>query len=96
MLLPQSGNQTRFVGAADFFDRIKACNFFRYATSARNRSFSSRKTCAGSVTVPLGDAGQHRYFFILACSSSLIPKASTPPSSSLRRQLTTWLGLRMS
>jgi hypothetical protein len=37
MVLPHPGNQTRFVGAADLFDRIKACNFFRYATSARSR-----------------------------------------------------------
>src|SRR6218665_2613443 len=27
MVMPQPGNQTRFVGAADLFDRIKACNF---------------------------------------------------------------------
>ena len=29
MLLLQPGNQTRFVGAADLLDRIKACNFFQ-------------------------------------------------------------------
>ena len=40
MVLPQPGNQMRFVGAADFFARIKACNFFRYAASARSRLFS--------------------------------------------------------
>jgi hypothetical protein len=28
VVMPQLGNQTRFVGAADLFDRIKACNFF--------------------------------------------------------------------
>ena len=49
MVTPQPGNQTRFVGAADLFDRIKACNFFRYATSARSRSFSSRRVCAASA-----------------------------------------------
>ena len=27
MVMPQPGNQTRFIGAADLFDRIKACNF---------------------------------------------------------------------
>ena len=40
LVLPQPGNQMRFVGAADFFARIKACNFFRYAASARSRLFS--------------------------------------------------------
>jgi hypothetical protein len=37
VVMPQRGNQTRFVGAADLFDRIKACSsFLRYATSAQS------------------------------------------------------------
>jgi hypothetical protein len=37
VVMPQPGNQTRFVGAADLFDRIKACSsFLRYATSAQS------------------------------------------------------------
>lgn len=29
MMLPELGNQPHFVGAADLFDRIKACNFYK-------------------------------------------------------------------
>jgi hypothetical protein len=64
-LLPQSGNQTRFVDAADILDRIKACHFFKYATSARSRSFSLRKACAESVMAALGGTGLRCSFFIL-------------------------------
>jgi hypothetical protein len=89
MVTPQPGDQTRFVGAADLFDRIKAYNFFRYATSARSRSFSSRRACAESVITVVGGAGQRGSGFILERPCFLLPRASTPSSSSLRRQTTT-------
>lgn len=96
MLMPQPSNQTRFVSAADLFDWIKACNFFRYETSARIRSFSSRRACAESVATMFDGAGQRRSGFMLGRPCFLLPRASTPPSSRLRRQTTSWLGLRMS
>jgi hypothetical protein len=68
MVVPQPGNQTRFVGAADILDRIKACNFFRYATSARSRSFSSRRAFSASATTVLDGAAERRFGFILGCS----------------------------
>jgi hypothetical protein len=58
MVVPHFSNQMRFVGAADLFNRIKACNFFRYAISARNRSFSSSRACAESVATIGGGAGR--------------------------------------
>jgi len=96
VVTPQPGNQTRFVDATDLFARIKACSFFRYATSARGRVFSSHKVWAESVMTGLGGAGQHRSGFLLGCPCFLLPRTSTPPSTSLRRQTTTWFGLRMS
>ena len=96
MVAPQPGDQARFVGATDLFARIEACNFFKYATSARSRSFSSRRACADSVITVVGGAGQRRSGFILGRPCFLFLRASTPPSSRLRRQTTTWLELRMS
>lgn len=77
MVMPQPGNQTRFVGAADLFDRIKACNFFRYATSARSRSgwfvsaigvvsFGSKRS-KGCLLPAVAD---NHYAFTMAPSSS--------------------------
>lgn len=43
MVMPQSGNQTRFVGAADLFDRIKVCNFL-----------GTRPPRAGGHSLPAG------------------------------------------
>ena len=79
MVMPQPGNQTRFVGAAYLFDRIKACNFFRYATSARSRSFSSRRVCAASVATMFDGAAQRRSGFILGRSSFSLSKACRRP-----------------
>lgn len=94
VVTPQPRNQTRFVGVADLFARIKACNFFRYATSARSRVLSSRKVWTESEMTGLGGAGQRRSGFILGRPCFLLPRASTPPSISLRRQTTTWFELR--
>lgn len=79
MLLPQPGNQMHFVGAADLFDRIKACYFFRYATSARSRSFSSRRAFSASATTALDGAAERRFGFILGCSSFPLSRACRRP-----------------
>ena len=57
LLLPQSENQARFAGATDLHTRIKPSNYFKYVTSARNCSFSSRKACVESVLTLHGGAG---------------------------------------
>ena len=79
LLLPQSGNQTRFVGAANFFDRIKACNLLSTPLT-RSRSSSSRKACAESVMTLLDGTRLRSSLLILGCPCSHTPKASTPPS----------------
>jgi len=79
MVVPQSSNQMRFVGAADLFNRIKACNFFRYATSARNRSFSSSRACAESVATIGGGAWQLRSGFMFRRPCFLFSSAAAPP-----------------
>ena len=91
MVAPQSENQVRFVGATDLFARIKACTFFKYHISARSGSFSSRKASAESGMAVRGGSGR-RCSGLMTDDVILFFSASTL----LRRQTTTWFGLRMS
>jgi len=73
---------------SSFLRPDQGLQFFRYATSARSRSFSSCRACTGSVMGRSGGDGQCLSGFMRGRPCFLLVSACTPPSSRRRRQFT--------
>ena len=87
IVMPKPEDQARLVSATDLFTRIKACTFFKYATSARSRSLSSRKASVESGMAVRGGSEQGCSDFFSSVGI-LFSRPSEPRSARLRRQTT--------